>query len=89
MLTFPSWENPEWEPRPTSPSYIRLIFFGSMLDDKSALKECKFNVESPNVVHMTVKPQEILEDEDVKQASKHGRRGSEGERTGFRCCVIL
>jgi len=79
----------DWEPRPTSPSYIRLIFFGSMLDDKSALKECKFNVESPNVVHMTVKPQEIVEDEDVKTTGKHNRRGSDGERGGFRCCVIL
>jgi len=79
----------EWEPRPTSPSYIRLIFFGSMLDDKSALKECKFNAEGPNVVHMTVKPQEIVEDEDVKTAGKHNRRGSDSERGGMRCCVIL
>lgn len=59
-----------------------------MLDDKSALKECKFNAEAPNVVHMTVKPQEIVEDEDVKQTGKH-RRGSDGERGSFRCCVIL
>jgi hypothetical protein len=28
----------EWEPRPTSPSSIRLIHFGRMLDDKSPLK---------------------------------------------------
>lgn len=60
-----------------------------MLDDKSALKECKFNSETPNVVHMTVKPQEIIEEEDVKQTGKHNRRGSDGERGSFRCCVIL
>ncbi|KAI9649934.1 hypothetical protein NHQ30_002519 [Ciborinia camelliae] len=28
----------EWETKPTSPSSIRLIFFGRLLDDKSALK---------------------------------------------------
>lgn len=28
----------EWEPRPSSPAYIRLINMGRMLDDKSALK---------------------------------------------------
>ena len=28
----------EWEPRPTSPSSIRLIHFGRMLDDKAPLK---------------------------------------------------
>lgn len=28
----------EWEPRPSSPSSIRLIHFGRMLDDKSPLK---------------------------------------------------
>lgn len=27
----------EWEPRPSSPSYIRLISFGKLLDDKSQL----------------------------------------------------
>jgi hypothetical protein len=28
----------EWENKPTSPSYIRLIFFGRLLDDKTPLK---------------------------------------------------
>ncbi len=28
---------PEWEPRPSSPSSIRLIFFGKLLEDKSKL----------------------------------------------------
>ena len=28
----------EWEPQPSSPSSIRLIYFGRLLDDKTALK---------------------------------------------------
>lgn len=28
----------EWEAKPSSPSSIRLIFFGKLLDDKTALK---------------------------------------------------
>ena len=28
----------EWEPRPASPSSIRLIHFGKLLDDKAHLK---------------------------------------------------
>jgi hypothetical protein len=33
----------EWEPRPTSPSSIRLIHFGRMLEDKSLLKGTLFD----------------------------------------------
>jgi hypothetical protein len=33
-----NWLSTEWEARPTSPSSIRLIHFGRMLDDKSPLK---------------------------------------------------
>lgn len=36
-LIWTDWRN-EWEPRPTSPSSIRLIIMGKMIEDKLALK---------------------------------------------------
>lgn len=36
-LIWRDWR-PEWEPRPASPSSIRLISFGRLLDDKASLK---------------------------------------------------
>lgn len=36
-LIWTDWRN-EWEPRPASPSSIRLIFMGRMIEDKMALK---------------------------------------------------
>ncbi|KAL5391935.1 hypothetical protein PMIN02_006404 [Paraphaeosphaeria minitans] len=87
-LIWRDWRE-EWEPRPTSPSSIRLIHFGRMLDDKSPLKECRFQTETPNVVHMTVKPQEIVDEEDAK-TGKGGktRDGDEEIHTGCRCAIL-
>ncbi|KAF2089110.1 hypothetical protein K490DRAFT_38645 [Saccharata proteae CBS 121410] len=80
----------EWDPAPSSPSYIRLIHFGRMLDDKQALKDCKFQPESPNVVHMTVKPQELIDEEDAKTAKTGSGRDRDGEERTAGCrCVIL
>ncbi|KAJ4354478.1 uncharacterized protein N0V89_006215 [Didymosphaeria variabile] len=80
-LIWRDWRE-EWEPRPTSPSSIRLIHFGRMLDDKSPLK-------APNVVHMTVKPQEIVDEEDAK-TGKGGkaRDGDEETHAGCRCVIL-
>lgn len=36
-LIWRDWRD-EWEPRPSSPSYIRLITFGRLLEDKNTLK---------------------------------------------------
>ncbi|ORY13693.1 ubiquitin-related domain-containing protein [Clohesyomyces aquaticus] len=87
-LIWRDWRE-EWEPRPTSPSSIRLIHFGRMLDDKSPLKECRFQTESPNVVHMTVKPQEAVDEEDAKNQKGGNRRGDEEESHAGCRCVIL
>ncbi|CBX92611.1 predicted protein [Plenodomus lingam JN3] len=80
----------EWETRPTSPSSIRLIHFGRMLDDKSPLKECRFQTDTPNVVHMTVKPQEVVDDEENAKSGKGpSRRDGEDEPTaGCRCTIL-
>ncbi|KAH8731038.1 hypothetical protein GQ44DRAFT_736163 [Phaeosphaeriaceae sp. PMI808] len=79
----------EWEPRPTSPSSIRLIHFGRMLDDKSPLKDCRFQTDTPNVVHMTVKPQEVVDEEDAKTGKGANRSNGEEEQTAGCRCVIL
>ncbi|KAF2199938.1 ubiquitin-like protein [Delitschia confertaspora ATCC 74209] len=87
-LIWRDWRE-EWEPRPTSPSSIRLIHFGRMLDDKAPLKECRFQNEAPNVVHMTVKPQEIVDEEDAKTGKGGSRRDVEEEQhAGCRCVVM-
>jgi hypothetical protein len=87
-LIWRDWRE-EWEPRPTSPSSIRLIHFGRMLDDKIPLKECRFQTEAPNVVHMTVKPQEAVDDEDAKTGKGGVRRdGDEETHAGCRCVIL-
>ncbi|KAL8906474.1 MAG: hypothetical protein Q9207_002012 [Kuettlingeria erythrocarpa] len=88
-LIWREWRD-EWEPRPSSPSSIRLIFFGKLLEDKSKLHECRFdNASTPHVVHMTVKPQEIVDEEDAKIA-KTGNRDRDGDERSPSCrCVIL
>ncbi|KAJ5279674.1 hypothetical protein N7478_005046 [Penicillium angulare] len=80
----------DWEARPSSPSSIRLISFGKLLDDKSPLSESKFNHDAPNVVHMTVKPQEVVDEEDAKGAkAQYDREGENNERSPGCRCVIM
>ncbi|RHZ59747.1 hypothetical protein CDV55_100247 [Aspergillus turcosus] len=87
-LIWKEWRQ-DWESQPTSPSAIRLISFGKLLDDKSPLSDCKFNKDAPNVVHMTVKPQEIVDEEDAKAAkAPYSREREASERSpGCRCII--
>ncbi|KAJ4380815.1 hypothetical protein N0V86_004177 [Didymella sp. IMI 355093] len=88
-LIWRDWRE-EWEPRPTSPSSIRLIHFGRMLDDKSPLKDCRFQTEAPNVVHMTIKPQEVVDEEENAKTGKSAKTRDDGEEPTAGCrCVIL
>ncbi|KAL3470990.1 ubiquitin-related domain-containing protein [Aspergillus californicus] len=83
-----SWQE-DWESRPSSPSSIRLISFGKLLDDKSPLSDSKFSSDAPNVVHMTVKPQEIVDEEDAKGAKTQYSRDREASERSPRChCII-
>jgi hypothetical protein len=60
------------------------------LDDNSALKDCRFNTDEPNVVHMTVKPQEVVDDEENAKTGKSARTRDDGEEPTAGCrCVIL
>lgn len=88
QLIWRDWRD-EWEPRPTSPTSIRLIHFGRMLEDTSPLKDCRFQRDTPNVVHMTVKPQEVVDEEDAKGGKGANRRDGEDEPTAGCRCVIL
>lgn len=99
----------DWETKPASPSSIRLIHFGKLLDDKEPLKsEClprhpqsghgrlayrfaeyQFSTESPNVVHMSIRPQDLDEEEPRSGSKALGSGGADGSRSSERCCVIL
>ncbi|CAI7593922.1 unnamed protein product [Penicillium viridicatum] len=88
-LIWREWRS-DWETRPSSPSSIRLISFGKLLDDKSPVSDSKFSKEHPNVVHMTVKPQEVVDEEDAKGAkAQYSREREASERSPGCRCVIL
>ncbi|CAK7239473.1 MAG: hypothetical protein STHCBS139747_000904 [Sporothrix thermara] len=78
----------DWESKPASPSSIRLIHFGKLLDDKEQLKKYHFSPDAPNVVHMSVKPPEMMEDEEAAKGKSGGREARTREGGGG-CCVIL
>ncbi|KAI0482101.1 ubiquitin-related domain-containing protein [Xylariaceae sp. FL0804] len=75
----------EWEDPPREPSSIRLIYFGKLLEDRNQLSHYNFSRTSRNVVHMTIKPQDLVDEEEAAKQVKHS--GSHGSRGG--CCVIL
>ncbi|EAQ87156.1 hypothetical protein CHGG_03775 [Chaetomium globosum CBS 148.51] len=78
----------EWDGKPASPSSIRLIHFGKLLDDKEQLKKYQFSQDSPNVVHMSVRPPEMMEEEETAKSKAHSREGRSRDG-GSGCCVIL
>ncbi|KAM0277050.1 hypothetical protein ACHAQH_006120 [Verticillium albo-atrum] len=78
----------EWDAKPASPSSIRLIHFGKLLDDKDQLKQYSFSAETANVVHMTVRPADLIEEEEPKSGSK-STSGGRLSGQGGGCCVIL
>ncbi|KAH8895720.1 hypothetical protein GQ53DRAFT_31360 [Thozetella sp. PMI_491] len=84
-LILREWRD-EWDNKPASPSSIRLIHFGKLLEDKEQLKRYQFSADSPNVVHMSVKPAEMLEEDEAGKTSGREGRSREG---GGGCCVIL
>lgn len=50
--------------------------------------EYRFSAEAPNVVHMSVKPAEMLE-EDEAGKGKSGSSGGRNNEGSSGCCVIL
>ncbi|CAI6089939.1 unnamed protein product [Clonostachys chloroleuca] len=88
-LILREWRS-DWESKPASPSSIRLIHFGKLLDDKEPLKTYHFSLENPNVVHMSIRPQD-LDEEEPKAGGKNPSAGNgdgQRQRSGG-CCVVL
>ncbi|RKF81338.1 hypothetical protein GcM1_183001 [Golovinomyces cichoracearum] len=79
----------EWGAKPSSPSSIRLIFFGRLLDDNTSLLNCKFNNMSSNFIHMTVRPQDIADEEDASKSKILSRNRDNGETTAGCRCIIM
>lgn len=46
-------------------------------------------MDAPNVVHMTVKPQEMIDEEDASKGKSSARDRDGGEHTAGCRCVIL
>ncbi|KAH6660770.1 hypothetical protein BKA67DRAFT_530857 [Truncatella angustata] len=83
-LVLREWRK-EWETPPREPTSIRLIKMGKMLDDKATLSQYDFSPSVTSIIHMTVKPQEIVDEEEANKRLKEP--GSQSGRSG--CCVIL
>lgn len=87
------WKDEEWNVKPASANFIRLIHFGRLLDDRQQLKDCRLNPDTQNVVHMTVRPAESGDDDATQRSTKMGFGGRDrerGERSSPTCrCVIL
>ncbi len=54
------------------------------------LTDCRFQTDTPNVVHMTVKPQEAVDEEENAKSGKGGSRrdGDEEQTAGCRCVIL-
>ena len=50
--------------------------------------EYQFSPETPNVVHMSVRPAEMMEEDEAAKGKGSGRDGRNREG-GSNCCVIL
>lgn len=80
----------EWEPQPSSPTSIRLIHMGKMLEDSTALSEARFGRTNSNIVHMTVRPQEVVDEEENAKAANTGtNQRDDSERSPSCRCIIL
>jgi len=86
-LILREWRD-EWESKPASPSSIRLIFFGKLLDDKEQLKKYQFSADSPNIVHMSVRPADMMEEDEGAKGKAPSQNGRTRPRGGG-CCTIL
>lgn len=89
-LILREWRS-DWEAKPANPSSIRLIHFGKLLDDKEQLKKYHFSTEHPNMVHMSIRPSDLDEEEPKSGSKSLPAAGRDGQRSrsGGRCCVVL
>lgn len=87
------WRDEEWNVKPASANFIRLIHLGRLLDDRQQLKDCRLNSDTPNVVHMTVRPADTGDDDATQRSTgkvNHSGGRESGRRSSPSCrCVIL
>lgn len=73
-------------------SRVSLVPYPDRGDDANGFcSDLKFNETSANVVHMSIKPQDFMEDEDAKgtKATRtQSHDGTEGRSPGCRCIVM-
>lgn len=52
------------------------------------LLDCRFVAGQPNILHMSVRPQDIVDEEDAGKNKQSGReRDGEEETAGCRCVI--
>lgn len=75
--------------RPTSPGAIRLIFFGRLLEDGVCVGDCRFNQHGTNVVHMAIRPNDIVEEEETeRKRNERSMRDDQEDTPGCRCVLM-
>ncbi|KAL5601382.1 hypothetical protein BROUX41_002631 [Berkeleyomyces rouxiae] len=87
-LVLREWHD-EWGAKPASPSSIRLIYFGKLLVDKDSLRHSRFLPDTRNVVHMSIRPADVVPDDDEPKASPKSPTRSTMRPESTNCCVIL
>ncbi|KAI5849213.1 hypothetical protein BZA05DRAFT_446278 [Tricharina praecox] len=83
----------DWDQRPASSLFIRLIQFGAYLQDANPLKDCRLSTDSSNVIHMAIKPAEVGDDDGTQRSTKGafggpGSGGGTGVARGCRCVIL-
>ncbi|KKF97064.1 hypothetical protein CFO_g559 [Ceratocystis platani] len=78
-----------WGAKPASPNSIRLIYFGRLLNDRDSLRQSRFSVDAPNIVHMSVKPADVIADDDEPKVNTKTLARSNTRTESTNCCVIL
>lgn len=54
-----------------------------------SLVEYQFSTENPNVVHMSIRPQDLDEEEPKTGGKNPSSGGGDGSRSRGGCCVVL
>jgi hypothetical protein len=88
LKSWHGWTN--WWAVPTNWLLARPFYTASLrwLTISALGTECRFQTEAPNVVHMTVKPQEVVDEEDAKTGKGQKRDGDEESHAGCRCVIL-
>jgi len=95
-LIWNAWDS-EWDPnRPSTPTSLRLLYMGKMLQDEDTLRKLKFPSYTPqspaaesaqppvSIVHISVRPFDVLSPAETDVKKKKRRRGASSAAEGDR-----